>query len=139
MIEFHDDIPVLTSLHETDLQSVRIHSKASPSAKGWCHNARRGIEARSSEPVLIVDIRRMHSTDDFRFKLHQNLLDLDATTNQLMMLVVANEISGFRWDEALLRQKLAFEAWASIAGGVQVDAMPALDGRPAEGAAPGTE
>jgi 3-keto-L-gulonate-6-phosphate decarboxylase len=78
----------------------------------------------------------MRSNDDVRFMLHQTLLDLDATTNQLMMSVVANEISGDSWNEALMRQKLAFEAWISIAGGVQTDPMPALDGRPPEGAFP---
>jgi hypothetical protein len=41
--------------------------------------------------------------DDFRFTAHQHLLDLDATTNHLMMLVVAKEVSGIRWDDAVLR------------------------------------
>jgi hypothetical protein len=43
----------------------------------------------------------MISVDDFRFKSHKVLLELDAATNQLMMLVVANDISGARWTEAL--------------------------------------
>lgn len=81
----------------------------------------------------------MPSHDDRRLKLHQNLLDLDGTTNQLMMLVVTNEISGASWDEALIRQKLAFEAWTSIAGGVQTDPMPFLDGRPPEETLPTSE
>lgn len=72
----------------------------------------------------------MHSNDDFRFKAHQHLIDLDATTNHLMMLVVAGEISEGHWDEAVIRQKLAFEAWTSIVAGVQTDPMPTLDGRP---------
>lgn len=74
----------------------------------------------------------MLPTDDFRFTAHQHLLDLDATTNHLMMLVVAKEVSGIRWDDAVLRQKLAFEAWTSILPGVHTDPMPALDGRPPE-------
>jgi hypothetical protein len=78
----------------------------------------------------------MLTDNDFRFKAHQHLLDLDATTNQLMMLVVADEVSGTRWQEAVLRQKLAYEAWNSILMGVQTDPMPALDGRPSEGNTP---
>ncbi|MGU3345749.1 hypothetical protein [Pseudomonas monsensis] len=75
----------------------------------------------------------MLTDNDFRFKAHQHLLDLDATTNQLMMLVVADEVSGPRWDEAVTRQKLAYDAWTSILTGVQTDPMPALDGRPLDG------
>lgn len=81
----------------------------------------------------------MHTSDDFRFKAHQHLLDLDATTNQLMMLVVAAEVSDPRWSEALMRQKLAYEAWASILTGVQIDPMPAFDGRPAESLTPSSD
>jgi hypothetical protein len=74
----------------------------------------------------------MFSIDDFRFTAHQHLLDLDATTNHLMMLVVAKEVTGVRWDDAVLRQKLAYDAWTSILPGVHMDPMPALDGRPPE-------
>jgi hypothetical protein len=74
----------------------------------------------------------MFSIDDFRFKVHHLLLDLDATTNHLMMLVVSREVAGSRWDEAVARQKLAYDAWTSILSGVQTDPMPALDGRPAD-------
>lgn len=78
----------------------------------------------------------MHTSDDFRFKAHQHLLDLDATTNHLMMLVVASEVSGPRWSEALLRQKMAYEAWSAILIGIQIDPMPIFDGRPPEGGNP---
>jgi hypothetical protein len=74
----------------------------------------------------------MFSIDDFRFTAHQHLLDLDATTNHLMMLVVAKEVTGVRWDDAVLRQKLAYDAWTSILPGVHMDPMPSLDGRPPE-------
>ncbi|WP_130909596.1 hypothetical protein [Pseudomonas sp. Sample_9] len=71
----------------------------------------------------------MPSTDDFRFNAHHLLLDLDATTNQLMMLVVSHEIFGSRWNEAVARQKQAYAAWISILTGIQIDPMPVLDGR----------
>lgn len=71
--------------------------------------------------------------DDFRFQSHVLLVELDAATTQLMMLVVTGELSGVRWDEAFARQSSAYSAWVSVATGVQIDPMPALDGRPSEG------
>ncbi|OKK40575.1 hypothetical protein BS643_22800 [Pseudomonas protegens] len=56
----------------------------------------------------------MSTSDDFRFSSHHLLIELDAATNHLMMLVVAKEVSGTRWDEAALRQKLAYEAWTAL-------------------------
>ncbi|TFF13037.1 hypothetical protein EXW72_03235 [Pseudomonas sp. BCA14] len=56
----------------------------------------------------------MIDIDDFRYKSHHLLLDLDAATNHLMMLVVANNVSGSIWNEATLRQRLAYEAWAIL-------------------------
>jgi hypothetical protein len=58
----------------------------------------------------------MVDIDDFRFRSHHLLVDLDAATNHLMMLVVAKEVSGTRWNEATLRQSLAYEAWAMLLG-----------------------
>lgn len=78
----------------------------------------------------------MPSIDDFRFNAHHLLLDLDAATNHLMMLVVSREVSGVRWDEAVSRHRRAYEAWACLSTGVQTDPMPALDGRPVEGGTP---
>ncbi|MBV4484972.1 hypothetical protein HU727_005160 [Pseudomonas sp. SWRI153] len=78
----------------------------------------------------------MPSTDDFRFNAHHLLLDLDASTNHLMMLVVSHEVEGARWDEAVSRHRQAYEAWASILTGIKTDPLPALDGRPAEGDSP---
>jgi len=75
----------------------------------------------------------MPATDDFRFNAHHLLLDLDAATNHLMMLVVAHEVTGHRWDEAVSRHKQAYAAWASILTGISTDPLPALDGRPVEG------
>ena len=77
----------------------------------------------------------MIPTDDFRFQSHVLLVELDAATTQLMMLVVAGELSGIRWDEALARQSSAYSAWVNVATGIQIDPMPALDGRPTDGSA----
>jgi len=70
------------------------------------------------------------TNEDFRFNAHKRLLEVDASTNLLMMLVVSGEVSGGRWDEALMRQKLAYDAWTTLVCGVQIDPMTALDGRP---------
>lgn len=74
----------------------------------------------------------MPSTDDFRFNAHHLLLDLDASTNHLMMLVVSGEMTGSRWDDAVSRHKQAYESWASILTGIKTDPLPAIDGRPVE-------
>ncbi|MGA5721128.1 hypothetical protein ACPCWF_21210 [Pseudomonas atacamensis] len=81
----------------------------------------------------------MPANDDFRFNAHHLLLDLDATTNHLMMLVVSSEVSGVRWDEAVSRQQRAYAAWVSILSGIQIDPMPVLDGRAAVTANPTAE
>lgn len=73
----------------------------------------------------------MNTHDDFRFNAHRHLLNLDATTNHLMMLVVAGEVSGSTWSEALSRQQVAIEEWAGVHAGVHLEPLPALDGRPA--------
>ncbi|MBC3207918.1 hypothetical protein HU755_14040 [Pseudomonas sp. SWRI111] len=73
----------------------------------------------------------MSANDDFRFNAHHLLVDLDATTNHFMMLVVSNEVSGVRWDEAVSRQQRAYAAWVSMLSGIQIDPMPVLDGRAA--------
>lgn len=81
----------------------------------------------------------MPATDDFRFNAHHLLLDLDAATNHLMMLVVSREVTGSRWDDAVSRHKQAYTAWAYILTGIQIDPMPALDGRPVEGSSSAAE
>ena len=75
----------------------------------------------------------MISKENFRFQSHVLLVELDAATNRLMMLVVAGELSGSRWDEAFARQSSAYSAWVSAAAGVQIDPMPVLDGRLGDG------
>lgn len=97
-----------------------------------CHN---DVIREAAKPFLLPHNMRdtMPSTDDFRFNAHHFLLDMDAATNHLMMLVVSHEVTGSRWDEAVSRHKQAYAAWASILTGIQTDPMPALDGRPVEG------
>lgn len=53
----------------------------------------------------------MSRTEDFRFKSHELLIELDAATTKIMLLVSANEISGLLWDEAVERHKVAVAAW----------------------------
>ena len=55
----------------------------------------------------------MSITDDFRFQSHQLLVNLDAATTHLMMLVVANELSGAHWDEAIAWHKVTYDIWAA--------------------------
>lgn len=78
----------------------------------------------------------MPNTDDFRFQSHRLLLDLDAATAHLMMLVVGSELSGARWDQAIARHKVAYEVWAASLAAIVVDPMPALDGRATESLTP---
>jgi hypothetical protein len=66
----------------------------------------------------------MVNLDDFRFTSHHLLLELDAATNHLMMLVVAKEVSGSRWNESVLRQKAAYDTWAMLLYAVETDSMP---------------
>lgn len=72
----------------------------------------------------------MISSDDFRFTAHKLLLELDASTTRLMMLVVSGEVSGDEWVEALSHQKLAFDKWSALSIPIHTDPIPALDSRP---------
>lgn len=77
----------------------------------------------------------MNPPDEFRFQSHHLLLELDAATNHLMMLVSARQATGYIWDEAAKRQKLAYEIWAAFLYGPEpapeTDPMPSLDARAA--------
>lgn len=77
----------------------------------------------------------MSNLDEFRFHSHHLLLELDAATNRLMMLVSARDVSGYPWDQAVKRQKLAYEKWAAFlcapALALELDPMPSLDARAA--------
>lgn len=53
----------------------------------------------------------MRHHDDYRYAAHRHLLDLEASTYQLMMLVASGDISGIIWDGALERQRRSFSSW----------------------------
>ena len=69
----------------------------------------------------------MKAYDDFRFKSHQHLIDLEATTNHLMMLVVSDEMTGKNWEDALSRQKCSYAAWIAFADSLTCPDVPAID------------
>ncbi|UOK36358.1 hypothetical protein MJP36_17785 [Pseudomonas palleroniana] len=53
----------------------------------------------------------MSGMDDFRFRSHELLVELDATTNKMMMLVISKQVSGTEWDKAVKAHRDAFQAW----------------------------
>lgn len=75
----------------------------------------------------------MSNADDYRFRSHELLLELDAATTSLMMLVSARQLEGAPWIGATKRQRLAYEAWAAFLYAPKIDPtpMPILDGRAA--------
>lgn len=56
----------------------------------------------------------MSGIDDFRFKSHHLLIELDAATSMMMQLVSSKEVVGAGWDAAALRHHEAFEAWSDF-------------------------
>ena len=53
----------------------------------------------------------MKSVDDFRLEAYKLLLELDAATTSMMMLVSARQACGPEWENATRRNQQAFEAW----------------------------
>lgn len=53
----------------------------------------------------------MSAMEDFRLKSHKLLVELDAATSKMMMLVAAGQITGPEWLESAQRHHYAFEAW----------------------------
>lgn len=53
----------------------------------------------------------MASIDDFRIESHKLLMELDAATMGMMMLVSAKCVSGSDWDVATKRQHDAYARW----------------------------
>jgi hypothetical protein len=53
----------------------------------------------------------MASIDDFRIESHKLLMELDAATMGMMMLVSARCVSGPDWNAASKRQHDAYESW----------------------------
>ncbi len=56
----------------------------------------------------------MADIDDFRFRSHELLVELDAATTKMMMMVVSKKISGPDWDDAAKKHQEAYEAWISF-------------------------
>nr|WP_225248363.1 hypothetical protein [Pseudomonas tehranensis] len=56
----------------------------------------------------------MSGIDDFRFKSHHLLIELDAATSMMMQLVSSKEVVGAGWDAATVRHHDAFEAWSAF-------------------------
>jgi hypothetical protein len=71
----------------------------------------------------------MTNYDDYRFQSHHILLELDAATTALMMLVSGRQTEGPRRCGAVERHKLAYETWAAFLRPPATDPMPVLDGR----------
>lgn len=66
----------------------------------------------------------MNNLDDYRFQSHELLLELDAATTNLMMLVSARQLEGTLWNEATYRQKLAYETWTTFHTRLQGGLLP---------------
>lgn len=56
----------------------------------------------------------MSVMNDFRFRSHEILVELDAATTKMMMLVVANQVSGPDWEEAVKTHRDAYQAWNTL-------------------------
>lgn len=75
-----------------------------------------------SDSRVIVSRRRlappgtnnMKTIDDFRIEAHELLLELEAATTGLMMLVSSKCISGPAWDAATIRQHEAYDRWSAF-------------------------
>ena len=55
--------------------------------------------------------KTMKSDDDFRLEAYKLLLELDAATTSMMMLVSARQACGPEWANATRRHQQAYEAW----------------------------
>ena len=63
----------------------------------------------------------MSYQEEFRFNAHELLIELDASTTKMMMLVSAKEVAGDYWNEATQRHDKAFQAWhAFLASDVSI-------------------
>lgn len=61
----------------------------------------------------------MSVMDDFRFQSHELLVELDAAATKMMMMVVANQVSGLDWDQAIKKHRDAFQAWNTFLNSYQ--------------------
>jgi hypothetical protein len=60
----------------------------------------------------------MGSIDDFRIESHELLMELDAATMGMMMLVSSRCVSGPEWVAATKRQHDAYEHWDAFINSV---------------------
>ena len=56
----------------------------------------------------------MADIDDFRFRSHELLVELDAANTKMMMMVVSKRVSGPDWDEEVKKHHEAYKAWNSF-------------------------
>lgn len=56
----------------------------------------------------------MSTPEEFRFKSHELLVELDGSTTALMMLVVAGRVTGTEWCDAVERHAQACSAWSAF-------------------------
>lgn len=73
-----------------------------------------GIPTRNSESDPSQAATVMSTTEDFRQKSHLLLLELDAATIGMMMLVSSKCVTGPDWDFATKRHHDAYEIWNSF-------------------------
>lgn len=64
-----------------------------------------------SMAVHSAQVTAMTSFEEFRTTSHELLIELDAATTKMMMLVSAKEVSGPFWDDAAQRHLDAVNAW----------------------------
>ena len=62
----------------------------------------------------------MEDIDDFRFRCHELLVELDAANTKMMMMVVSKRVSGPDWDEEVKKHHGAYKAWNSFLNPVTV-------------------
>lgn len=56
----------------------------------------------------------MSCIDDFRTNSQKLLIELDAATTKMMVLVASKTVTGPEWEEAVNDQKAAFDDWISL-------------------------
>jgi hypothetical protein len=56
----------------------------------------------------------MKTVDDFRHQSYKLLLELDAATTAMMLLVTSRHVVGPEWEDAIRRHELACDVWGSF-------------------------
>ena len=92
---------------------MRVNDDPSLSYWNRVHSTVRGAAA-SQWWVDHQELATMTSVDDFRLDSYTLLLELDAATTSMMMLVSSRHASGPEWDKATKRHSDACEVWSSF-------------------------